>query len=468
MPLHWGKAPAWLFQRMVKLCRAVTEIVVTDYGPMELLRRFSDPVWFQSFGCVLGFDWHSSGVTTTVCGALKEAVKGQEASFGLYVCGGKGGASRKTPAEITGFSEQFGLDGEGLVKASRLSAKVDSAALQDGFQIYQHVFIGTTQGNWAVVQQGMNTDTRWARRYHWLSEGLETFISEPHKGIACDHVGSPLNMVAAEVDTARQAVTAISQRSPDVTVREFKRVVETLARGGNGGQSLGAAASNSLRDSPRFRALGMPEQHPVGLGDVSPKYLLKALVGTYERPPEDFSALLLQPGIGPKTIRALALIAEVAHGAPLSFRDPVTYAFAVGGKDGWPYPVDRNAYDRSIAFLEKGIREAKLGNSEKLDALRRLDSWSRAVGAGSVTPSAVEGSRPSAVLDESHCPTGTVEANGLPDSGRDSSTPLRSGRNDATTGVGSTSSPQPSPLRGEGERSEGEEMDDSERKAVGG
>jgi hypothetical protein len=354
MPLHWGKAPAWLFQRMVKLCRAVTEIVVTDYGRDELLRRFSDPVWFQSFGCVLGFDWHSSGVTTTVCGALKEAVKGQETSLGLYVCGGKGGASRKTPGEIEGFSEQFGLDADRLVKASRLSAKVDSAALQDGFQIYQHVFIGTTEGRWAVVQQGMNTDTRWARRYHWLSEGLEDFVCEPHEGIACDHVGRPLNMVAFEARTARQAVAAISSRSPEVTVKELEKI----------------------------RALAMPERHPVGLADMSSKYLQKALVGTYEKPPGDFSALLLQPGVGPKTIRALALIAEVAHGAPLSFRDPVTYSFAVGGKDGWPYPVDRNAYDRSVTFLEKGIRDAKLGNKEKLDALRRLDSWSRAVGAG--------------------------------------------------------------------------------------
>jgi len=377
MPLHWGKAPAWLFQRMVKLCRAVTEIVVTDYGPDELLRRFSDPVWFQSFGCVLGFDWHSSGVTTTVCGALKEAVKGQEASLGLYVCGGKGGASRKTPGEIAGFSEQFSLDGDTLVKASRLSAKVDSAALQDGFQIYQHVFIGTTQGRWAVVQQGMNTDTRWARRYHWLSEELEDFVCEPHQGIACDHMGKPLNMVAAEAQTARQAVAAISGRSPDVTVREFERVRLALARGPESGDS--PPEREDARCSPRFRALGMPEQHPVGLADVNPKYLQKALVGAYEKPPEDFTALLLQPGIGPKTIRALALIAEVTHGAPLSFRDPVTYTFAVGGKDGWPYPVDRNAYDRSVAFLDKGIREAKLGNKEKLDALRRLDSWSRAV-----------------------------------------------------------------------------------------
>jgi hypothetical protein len=399
MPLHWGKAPSWLFQRMVKLCRAVTEIVVTDYGPMELLRRFSDPVWFQSFGCVLGFDWHSSGVTTTVCGALKEAVKGQEASLGLYVCGGKGGASRKTPAEITGFSEQFGLDGDELVKASRLSAKVDSAALQDGFQIYQHVFIGTTEGRWAVVQQGMNTDTRWARRYHWLSEGLEDFVCEPHQGIACDHMGKPLNMVAAEADIARQAVTAISQRSPDVTVKELERL----------------------------RALAMPEQHPVGLADVTPRYLQKALVGTYEKPPQDFSALLLQPGIGPKTIRALALIAEVTHGAPLSFRDPVTYTFAVGGKDGWPYPVDRNAYDRSVAFLDKGIREAKLGNREKLDALRRLESWSRTVGASA--------------------------------EGRSQNSEVR---------VQKCSAPHPSPYRGEAERSEGEEAAGGERKAVGG
>jgi hypothetical protein len=362
MPLHWGKAPVWLFDRMVRLCRAVTEIVVADYGAPELLRRFSDPVWFQSFGCVLGFDWHSSGVTTTVCGALKEAVKGQEANLGLYVCGGKGGASRKTPKEIEGFSEKFSLDGERLVRASRLSAKVDSAALQDGFQIYQHVFIGTTAGSWAVVQQGMNTETRWARRYHWLSEGLQDFTVEPHAGIVCDQTGKPLNMVAAEADEARRAVVALSAQSPEVTVRDLERI----------------------------RALGMPEQHPVGLADVRPSYLQKVLVSTYERPPADFSSLLLGKGIGPKTVRALALIAEVTYGAPLSFRDPVTYTFAVGGKDGWPYPVDRNAYDRSVSFLEKGIREAKLGNKDKLDALRRLDGWSRSVGASEVRSQKLE------------------------------------------------------------------------------
>jgi hypothetical protein len=400
MPLHWGKAPAWLFQRMIRLCRAVTEIVVTDYGADELLRRFSDPVWFQSFGCVLGFDWHSSGVTTTVCGALKEAVKGQEKDLGLYVCGGKGGASRKTPAEIEGFSEEFSLDAERLARASRLSAKVDSAALQDGFQIYQHVFIGTTRGSWAVVQQGMNTETRWARRYHWLSEGLEDFTSEPHKGIACDHIGRPLNMVASEADEARQAVVAISHQSPDDTVKELEKIRQGLPRSldtkaravPRRKRGLYRSESDELlwgtvpdfRPSPGNEALSpvltMPQRHPLGLADMNPKYLQKALAGTYEKPPTDLSALLLQPGVGPKTIRALALIAEVAHGAPLCFRDPVTYSFAVGGKDGWPYPVDRSAYDRSVTFLEKGIKEAKIGNKEKLEALKRLEGWSRAVG----------------------------------------------------------------------------------------
>ncbi len=333
---------------MVRLSRALVELIVFEYGPAELLRRYSDPVWFQSLGCVLGFDWHSSGVTTTVTGALKEAVKGREQELGVYVCGGKGAASRKTPAEITANAEQLNLDPDRLVRASRLSAKVDSAALQDGFQIYHHVFIGTGDGSWAVVQQGMNTDTRWARRYHWHSEGLADFTSEPHQGIVCDHRGEPLNMVAGEAADARAASVEIAGEEPDKTLREYERV----------------------------RRLAMPEKHPVGLADLNPKYLLKALVRTYEHAPPDFSALLLEPGVGPKTVRALALIAEVAHGAALSFRDPVTYSFAVGGKDGWPYPVDRNAYDRSIAFLERGIREAKLGQRDRFLALRRLERWS--------------------------------------------------------------------------------------------
>ncbi|MFO7675070.1 MAG: DUF763 domain-containing protein [bacterium] len=347
LPLHWGSAPRWLFERMVRLSRAVVQIVVADYGAAELLRRLSDPVWFQSFGCVLGFDWHSSGVTTTVCGAIKEAVKGDEAALGLYACGGKGAASRKTPGQISGFAERFGLDGDGLVRASRLSAKVDSAGLQDGFQVYQHVFFGTTAGAWAVVQQGMNVETGRARRYHWLSEGLTDFVIEPHEAIACDNRTTPLNMVAAEAGASRQASVELAARPPDETLAALDRV----------------------------RRLELPDRHPVLRADISPRYLHKAMLATYECPPAGFDELLLVPGVGPKTVRTLALIADVVHGAAPSFRDPVTYSFAVGGKDGFPYPVDRAGYDRATAILERGIRESKLGDREKLDAFRRLERF---------------------------------------------------------------------------------------------
>lgn len=337
---------------MVRLCRAVTEVIVAEFGPDELLRRISDPVWFQSLGCVLGFDWHSSGVTTTVCGALKEAVTGSEAELGLFVCGGKGRASRRTPVELSLQAEKFGLDGDALVRASRLSAKVDSAALQDGYQLYHHVFIGTTRGRWAVVQQGMNTATRLARRYHWLAEGLEDFTCEPHQAIACNSRGTVLNTVAAEAAGLRAATVALAQARPEVTVREYSRV----------------------------RALEMPQQHPLTLADLRPGHLPKVLVSTYEQPPADFADLLLRPGVGPKTIRALALVAEVSYGARLSFRDPVTYSFALGGKDGWPYPVNRQVYDQTTALLERAVRQARLGRAESLAALRRLEQWSALVG----------------------------------------------------------------------------------------
>jgi hypothetical protein len=355
LPLHWGSAPRWLFERMVRLSRAVVEIVVADYGAGEMLRRLSDPAWFQSLGCVLGFDWHSSGVTTTVCGAIKEAVKGDEAALGFYACGGKGAASRRTPGQIEGFAGQFGLDGDGLVRASRLSAKVDSAGLQDGYQVYQHVFFGTTAGAWAVVQQGMNTETGRARRYHWLSEGLVDFTVEPHEAVACDDRTTPLNMVAVEAGASRQASVELAARPPDETVAALDRV----------------------------RRLELPDRHPVFRADISPRYLHKVLLSTYERTPQGFDELLLVPGVGPKTVRTLALIADVVHGAAPSFRDPVTYSFAVGGKDGYPYPVDRAEYDRATGILERGIRESKLGQQEKLEAFRRLERfYDRPPGAG--------------------------------------------------------------------------------------
>ncbi|MBN2537853.1 DUF763 domain-containing protein [candidate division WOR-3 bacterium] len=353
MPLHWGAAPRWLFGRMVRLSRAIIEIVVREYGAGELLARLSDPVWFQSLGCVLGFDWHSSGVTTTVCGAIKEAVKGDERALGFYACGGKGAASRRTPDQIRVHADRFGLDGECLVRASRLSAKVDSTALQDGFQVYHHVFFGTLDNRWAVVQQGMNEESGRARRYHWLSDGLEDFTSEPHKAVACDSRVEPLNMVAREARPARAASVEISRLSPEQTLRELARA----------------------------KRVSLPDHHPVLRSDISDRYFGKVLLSTYERPPEDFSALLLTPGVGPKTVRALALIADVAHGAKPSFRDPATYSFALGGKDGFPYPVDRAEYDRAATILEQGIRESKLGRDEKLAAFRRMERLYAAVGA---------------------------------------------------------------------------------------
>jgi hypothetical protein len=347
LPLHWGTAPRWLFTRMTKLARAITEVIVTEYGPEEFLNRMADPFWFQSFGCVLGFDWHSSGLTTTLCGAVKEGIKDIEKDLGLLIAGGKGRTSRKTPEEITAKSGQFGLDPTPYIYASRMSAKVDSAALQDGYQIYHHVFLLTNKGKWAVVQQGMNTETRWARRYHWRSDKVESFVNEPHNAISCDHKGTTLNMVAGESASARQISTQIAAERPDKAIVQLRKIKE----------------------------LSLPEHHPVLRSDIQPDRIGKTLLKTYENPPADFSALLMTPGVGPKTIRALALISELTFGAAPSFRDPVSYSFAHGGKDGYPYHIKCPDYDRSISILEKGIKQAKVGNSERLDALKRLAGW---------------------------------------------------------------------------------------------
>lgn len=347
LPLHGGRAPRWLFQRMTRLSRAIIEIIVSEYGSEEFLKRISDPIWFQSFGCVLGFDWHSSGVTTTVCGALKQGLKDIEAELGIFIAGGKGKTSRKTPQEITVKTERFSLDPDPLVYASRMSAKVDSAGLQDGFQIYHHVFFGTSDGKWAVVQQGMNPDTRWARRYHWLSFDLIDFVNEPHKAIVCNHKTRPLNLVAKDSEDTRTVSVKLAQEKPAKTIKELKRIKELI----------------------------MPEHHPIYGSDINPRRIEKILLSTYENPPNDFAALLIKQGVGPKTLRALALIAEITYGAKPSFKDPVSYSFAHGGKDGFPYPVNRVEYDRSIAILEKSIKQAKIGRTEQLNALKRLVHW---------------------------------------------------------------------------------------------
>jgi hypothetical protein len=345
LPLHYGPAPRWLFERMTRLARQITLVIVDEYGPHEVLAKLSDPLWFQAFGCVLGFDWHSSGVTTTVCGALKEGLRGLEKDVGLFVAGGKGRTSRRTPQELETFGERFGFEPAPLVHASRMSAKVDSAGLQDGYQIYHHTFVFTADGVWTVIQQGMNEATRWARRYHWLSSTVEDFVCEPHSAICSDQRGGVrLNMVAEEAGQSRQVSAQVAGERPETLVKELKRL----------------------------QSVELPGRHHLEASDIHPDKLARTFLKTYENPPPNFERLLGTEGVGPKTIRALALIAELVHGAKASVRDPARFSFAHGGKDGHPYPVDRRTYDRSIEVLRTAVSRAKLGRREKLEALRRL------------------------------------------------------------------------------------------------
>src|SRR5205807_3430743 len=328
LPLHSGAAPIWLFRRMVELAGAIGILIVRDQGPGELLRRLSDPFWFQAFGCVLGFDWHSSGVTTTVCGAVKDGIKDVDRDLGFFAAGGKGAASRKAPAQIADACESVGRDPAPLVYASRTTAKVDSAAVQDGYQLYHHVFFFTSGGEWCVVQQGMSDATRTARRYHWLSEHVDSFVDEPHEAVCCDARGETLNLVAHENDPIRRGSAQIAAQPPDVTLKVISKI-PTL-------------------QMPRRHEL-LPEI------DVAGRYLEKILLRTYERAPADFETLLGIEGVGPKTLRALALASELVHGTPAAMRDPARFAFAHGGKDGIPYPVDKLTYDRTIEILNKAV-----------------------------------------------------------------------------------------------------------------
>jgi hypothetical protein len=350
LPLHNGRAPPWLFGHMVLLARGIMGHLVAEHGSEEVLRRLADPFWFQALGCVLGFDWHSSGVTTTTCGALKEAVRGREADFGFYVAGGKGAVSRRTPAEITVACDALSRAPEALVSASKLAAKVDNTALQDGHQLYHHSFVFTPAGQWCVVQQGMSDVTRTARRYHWLSETLQSFVDEPHAAICCDRQGASLNMVAAESAAARVAVTELAAQPPETMLSLFERVP----------------------------TLFMPRREPVSLADVDPRQLHRILLKTYERAPEDFETVLATEGLGPKSLRALALTAELIYGTKASARDPARFSFAHGGKDGTPHPVDRATYDRTIEVLRNALgRAQKIDRSERIRALKRLAAFAR-------------------------------------------------------------------------------------------
>lgn len=349
LPLHGHHCPRWLFDRMVKLSSAIIEAVVEEYGPGEVLRRFSDPFWFQALGCVVGFDWHSSGLTTVLCGALKEGLRPKQHALGLYLAGGKAMASRKTPGEIEEYTDRYGLNVNvgSLQYASRMSAKVDSAALQDGFQIYHHVFVFTADGSWAVVQQGMNPDSGWARRYHWLGGEMESFIREPHAAVCGQPVGEVLNMVAGESAAARDTSLYLAGRPAEV-VSALKKL--------------------SGLTPDRLRVLSLPAAHPV----PQARRIEKTLARLCDVKPSSYEGLLAVEGVGPATVRAFALVSEVVYNAGASRNDPVRYSFAHGGKDGHPFPVNRRDYDRSITILENALRRAKTGDRSNIEALKRL------------------------------------------------------------------------------------------------
>jgi hypothetical protein len=334
---------------MSELAPAIAEIIVLEQGRSAFLERLSDPNWFQAFGCVLGFDWHSSGVTTTVCGALKEGLARRGGELGIAVAGGKGKASRRTPMELVEYGGRFGLDGARLAYNSRMAAKVDSAAVQDGFGIYHHSFFVTSDGEWAIVQQGMRDRDGTARRYHWLGSQLKDFVNEPHAAVASDARGETvLNMVATESSSAREASTEFARQEPRMVDKEIARMI----------------------------TMSLPTRHWVDIKeDINPTHLRKVLLSTYEARPQSFEELLAVPGVGPKAVRALAMVADVVYGSPASMRDPARFSFAHGGKDGHPYPVNRDVYDHSIDWLREAVNKARIGHSERLKALKRLAEW---------------------------------------------------------------------------------------------
>ena len=368
LPLHGGHVPRWLADRMTRLGAVISQAIVHHYGRDELLRRLAHPFWFQSFGAVMGMDWHSSGITTSVVGALKRGLAPLEKELGVHVCGGRGRFSRQTPHELVSIGAQAGFDGAALATASRLVAKVDSAAVQDGFDLYLHGFIVSDDGRWAVVQQGMNGERRQARRYHWLSEGLKNFIDEPHAAIAGASQGDIVNLTDRRADASRRGqLDLLASLGPDRIVLELGKLEGRAAR------------REAAPAQPPLPHLIMPEHHDVRASDVVARRLHGTLAAAADRAPRDFSDLLLVPGVGARTVRALAMVAEVVHGAPCRFTDPARFAFALGGKDGHPFPVPLAVYDETIRVLKSGVQQAKLGREEELAALERLDAQAREV-----------------------------------------------------------------------------------------
>ena len=366
LPLHGGRVPHWLGDRMTRLGTLITEAIVHHYGRDEFLRRLAHPFWFQSFGAVMGMDWHSSGITTSVLGALKRGLKPRAGELGLHVCGGRGAHSRKTPQELVSIGERVGLDGEGLATTSRLIAKVDSAALQDGFDLYLHGFIVADDGHWVVVQQGMNGDKRQARRYHWLSEGLESFVDSPHAAIEGRSQGEIVNLADRRAERSRRGqLDLLATLGPDRIIREAAALLRA------------EAPAPEPAAQPMLPHLIMPAHHDVRESDVNMRRLHGNLAAAADRGPADFEELLLVPGVGARTVKALAMVAEVVHGAPCRFSDPARFSIAHGGKDRHPFPVPLKVYDETIAVMKSAVQKGRLGREEELQALKRLDDQSR-------------------------------------------------------------------------------------------
>ena len=346
LPLHYGHVPLWLADRMSKLGFAIVETIAMEFSTSEVISKLSNPFWFQSFGAVMGMDWHSSGITTSVLGALKKSVNPHSKELGIYICGGKGKHSMLTPQELLYVGEKTGLDGNNLANCSRLTAKVDNTAIQDGFQLYQHNFIVDNKGQWTVIQQGMNPDSKTARRYHWHSKDLKSFINEPHTFIYGENQGSILNLTAGTAEKSRAGILELSKESPAKIMKEIQH-------------------------------LSLPSHHDVRIEDVNMKRLGAMLWATHENKPEDFEELLLLKGMGPRALQSLALVSEVIYGTPTRFEDPARFSFAHGGKDGHPFPVPLKIYDETIDTLQRAINRAKIGNSDKIEAIRKLSEISR-------------------------------------------------------------------------------------------
>ncbi len=348
LPLHNGRVPPWLSERMEKLGTAIAEGVIYSNGTREFLARLSDPFWFQALGCVMGMDWHSSGITTSVMSALKRGVNPRAHDLGVYICGGRGRQSRRTPDELRAHADHKSLDASALVRASRLTAKIDNNAIGDGFQIYLHSFVLSSSGEWAVIQQGMNEQTKLARRYHWHSPEVTDFVCEPHSAIVGENEGNILNLIDRRAKPAQKALLEISRESPERTLTEVQQ-------------------------------LAMPRHHEVRAENVDLKRLGAVLAVCYDRQLRDFASLLLTENLGPRTLQTLALVAQVIHGAPSRFADPARFSFALGGKDRHPFPVPLKTYDESLSVLRRSLDAAKLGRTEKVDGLKRLDTLVRTV-----------------------------------------------------------------------------------------